>query len=62
MNTVVDLISNGSNPIPVMSVDEITPDLLNRQGIIDQLIQLLNSISDNRSSYTFALNGAWGVG
>lgn len=62
MSTVVDVIANGSNPIPVEADDELPLDLLNRQGIIEQLMQLLNIISDNRSSSTFALNGTWGVG
>lgn len=62
MNTVVDVIENGNNPIPVMAGEELPIDLLNRQGIIEQLMQLLNIIADNRSSCTFALNGTWGTG
>lgn len=62
MSTVVDVIQNGVNPIPVLGTGELPIDLLNRQGIIDQIIQLLNIISDNRSSCTFALNGTWGTG
>lgn len=62
MSTVIDVIPNGGNPIPVVAGDELPLDLLNRQGIIEQLMQLLNIISDNRSSTTFALNGTWGVG
>lgn len=62
MSTVIDVIPNGSNPVPVVATDELPLDLLNRQGIIEQLMQLLNIISDNRSSSTFALNGTWGVG
>lgn len=62
MSTVIDGISNGNNPVPVMVAEEFPLDLLNRQGIIEQLMQLLNIISDNRSSSTFALNGTWGVG
>ena len=62
MSAVIDIIPNGINPIPVMTEGELPLDLLNRQGIIEQLMQLLNIISDNRSSSTFALNGTWGVG
>jgi len=62
MSTVIDVIPNGSNPIPVIADDEFPLDILNRQGIIEQLMQLLNIISDNRFSTTFALNGTWGVG
>lgn len=62
MSTVIDVIPNGSNPIPVVAGDGLPLDLLNRQGIIEQLMQLLDIISENRSSTTFALNGTWGVG
>lgn len=62
MSTVIDVIPNGSNPVPVVATEELPLDLLNRQEFIDQLMQLLNIISDNRSSSTFALNGTWGVG
>lgn len=62
MSTVVDVIQNGENPIPVLGTEKLPIDLLNRQGIIDQIVQLLNIISDNRSSCTFALNGTWGIG
>ena len=37
-------------------------DLLGRQDIIDRIIKILEIISENRSSCTFALNGAWGTG
>lgn len=37
-------------------------DLLNRQKNIDQIMQLLNIVSDNKGSCTFALNGKWGTG
>ena len=37
-------------------------DIRNRQEFIDQLIALLDTISEARASLTFALNGKWGVG
>ena len=37
-------------------------DVLNREGIVNQLFRLLEILSNNRSSCTFALNGAWGTG
>lgn len=44
-------------------VDSEQPfDLLNRQEIVDQIMQLINAISDNRGSFTFSLNGEWGSG
>lgn len=62
MNTVIDTIPNGTNPLPVIATEELPLDILNRQEVVEQLMQLLNIISDNRSSSTFALNGTWGVG
>ncbi len=62
MSTIVEIIPNGNNPIPVMADDGLPLDLLNRQEIIDQISQLLNIVSDSKSSCTFALNGIWGSG
>ena len=62
MSTVVDVIQNESNPILVTSSEALPIDLLNRQETIDQIMQLLNIVSDNHSSYTFALDGSWGTG
>lgn len=62
MSTVIDVIPSGGCPLAVVAGEDLPLDLLNRQGFIDQLMQLLNIISDNRSSSTFALNGTWGVG
>ena len=62
MSTVIDVIPNGGYPLAVVADEELPLDLLNRQGIIEQLMQLLNIISDKRSSCTFALNGTWGTG
>ena len=62
MSTVIDVIVNADNPIPVESSGNLPIDLLDRQEIIDQLIQVINTISDNQIYCTFALNGAWGTG
>ena len=62
MSAVIDVVPNGDHPIPVTSDEELPVDLLNRQGLIEQIIQLFNIISDNRSPCTFALNGTWGTG
>lgn len=37
-------------------------DILNREPVIDQMLNIVDLISKNRASYTFALNGAWGTG
>lgn len=37
-------------------------DIRNRQPFIDDIIHLLDTISESQASYTFALNGKWGVG
>lgn len=62
MSTVIDAIVNANNPIPVISSEDLPIDLLDRQEIINQFMLVLNTISANHSSYTFALNGAWGIG
>ncbi|MGI5953759.1 KAP family P-loop NTPase fold protein [Dysosmobacter sp.] len=54
--------SDSSNVTPVVSGKPIPIDLLNRQTIVDQMIHLLDILSDSRSSCTFALNGKWGSG
>ena len=62
MNNVVDVIETNGKPLAVISSEELPVDLLNRQGIVDRIIHLLNIISDNRSSCAFAINGMWGSG
>ena len=37
-------------------------DILNRDKIVGQLIQLTENISENKNSVSFALNGVWGCG
>ena len=37
-------------------------DILNRHETIQQIMDLLNTLADARSSCSFALNGKWGVG
>lgn len=37
-------------------------DILNRTAFIEQLLQLINNISINKSSTCFAINGVWGCG
>lgn len=37
-------------------------DLLDRQGLVDQIVNLLTLISDRSGSSTFALDGKWGTG
>lgn len=54
--------STSSNVSP-SALEKPSPlDLLNRQTIVDQMIQLLDILSYSRSSCTFALNGKWGSG
>lgn len=62
MNNVTDVIHTGELDIPVVAAEELPVDLLNRQDMIDQMVNLLTIISDSRSSCTIALNGAWGSG
>ena len=37
-------------------------DILNRDAFVEQLLQLIEHISENKSSTCFALNGSWGCG
>lgn len=37
-------------------------DLLNREGFIDDIIKVINQLSDNRRGCCFAVEGGWGVG
>ena len=37
-------------------------DILNRDIFVDNLLRVIDNISDNRSSTSFALNGVWGSG
>ncbi len=62
MSPVADVLMNSDDPIALVAEDELPIDLLDRQKIIDRIMQLLSIISDNRSSCTFALSGAWGIG
>lgn len=37
-------------------------DILNRDKFVGELLQIVENISDNKSSTCFALNGEWGSG
>ena len=37
-------------------------DILNRDEFVEQLVRLIENISDNKTSTCFAINGAWGSG
>ena len=37
-------------------------DILNRDEFVEQLVRLIENISDNKTSTCFAINGAWGCG
>lgn len=37
-------------------------DILNRDKFVDDLLQVMENISDNKASTCFSLNGAWGSG
>ena len=48
--------------IPMNPDSKAPVDLLGRQEIVDRIMKILSVISENKSSCTFALNGAWGTG
>lgn len=37
-------------------------DILNRDAFVDQLLRLMENLSDNKMSTCFAINGTWGCG
>lgn len=37
-------------------------DILNREDIVNHIMDLVNAVSESRGSCTFSLNGSWGVG
>ena len=37
-------------------------DILNRDEFVDELVRILESISDNKSATSFAIDGDWGCG
>ena len=37
-------------------------DVLNRDTFVEQLVRLMNNLSDNKSSTCFDINGPWGCG
>ena len=45
-------------------VPEVTEriDLLDRQEFVDQILTIVEALSDNRKNACFAINGRWGSG
>lgn len=63
MNTVADKNMVYAEPCAIRKASSLLPlDILNRGPVIDQMLNIVDLISKNRASYTFALNGAWGTG
>lgn len=63
MNTVADKNMVYAEPCAIRKASTLLPlDILNREPVIDQMLNIVDLISKNRASYTFALNGAWGTG
>lgn len=62
MSDAISAISDNTALLPIVSAELLPVDLLNRQTLVDQIIHLLDILSDTRGSCTFALNGKWGSG
>ncbi|MEA4947065.1 MAG: P-loop NTPase fold protein [Oscillospiraceae bacterium] len=60
-SAIADVIQTGTGYLPIIK-DETPLDILNRQDFVNRIVDLLEILSDNKSSCTFALNGAWGTG
>lgn len=58
LSEVIDMIPIGNTELSVIAEESFPIDLFNRQGIIDQIIQLLNIVSEKHTACTFALNGS----
>lgn len=49
--------------LPVIPTDTLGPtDLLGRQDFVSQLIIIAESLSANKESACYAINGEWGIG
>ncbi len=56
-------IALSQNLLPADIDERVLPiDILNRQEIVGQILDLLITLSDAQSSCAFALNGKWGAG
>lgn len=56
-------IASPQNILPVAVSERGLPiDILDRQEIVRQILELITTLSDARSSCTFALDGKWGSG
>lgn len=53
-NANESILSLGEKPYPI--------DILNREPFVEQLMEILNMLSDAKSSCTFAINAPWGAG
>lgn len=48
--------------MPTANIDYDTIDLLDRQPFVEQLMNVAQTLSENRKSACYAINGEWGVG
>lgn len=48
--------------MPIANIDCDVLDLLDRQSFVDQLVNVANTLSDNKKSACYAINGEWGIG
>ena len=51
-----------NEPDEVSGTDTLPIDILGRDELLNQIMNLLMTLSDAKSSCTFALNGKWGAG
>ena len=59
---VIDVIGSKGIILPVVQGEKLPLDILERQNIIDRIMNLLEAVSAKKGSYTFSLNGVWGSG
>ena len=57
MSDATSAISGNNTLPPTVTTEQLPVDLLNRQALVDQIIHLLDILSDTRGSCTLVLNG-----
>lgn len=59
METAIEEINN--NEAIIISEETSSPiDILGREPFVEQLMEMINLLSESRYSCTFAINGLWG--
>ena len=55
-------IQEGVGIVPTANLEYDAMDLLDRQSFVDQLMNVAQTLSENKKSACYAINGEWGIG